>query len=468
MKRVLNSLLFVLLIGLSLTTNSYKEVKADGDEPFNIEIADENNLAKWQYDWNTVAIGAGKTSFETGNLRMENINTSTSNYALYQTNKFCEFRLDMYANLFLPSPSDFGIDGNDWANLYVTFFIDYEDAKEVENVAQAACPWTYNKGWLSVCFERIAHSSRVQTLINETFDNNGGARFYLNPGGCTVSTIDWCDDEYHWYTITVEAVKSKNPSRPRPEEQGTIVTTYIDGVKQTEYFQSEVYYSNTKNQEETIPFSSQKGYVGFWASSSFPADKNTENTGVSIDIQKLQITSYDDVENKEDARPYTLCAKPDVRLEPALFTPEAYYETDEEMEIKLTELFDYDGDNKLTYTATVKGESFGTIRNGYFVWTPEKAGTYTVHFTATDGDKTAENDVRFRVQDPEVDPYKTTAGNNDEPTSAPTNATTTNNEEVEVTTQAKKQGCNSTLSLSMIFALPILGVAFAIRRRKVK
>ena len=55
-------------------------------EGYSYEIAEENDLASWRYDWNTVEIGSGKTGFESGNLKMENINQGTANYALYKTN----------------------------------------------------------------------------------------------------------------------------------------------------------------------------------------------------------------------------------------------------------------------------------------------------------------------------------------------------------------------------------------------
>lgn len=396
MKKLLTGLLTLSLLFLSTT----EVLKVSADNTYSIDIKDENNLAAWKYDWNTVGIGAGKVDFSSGHLRMENINTASANYALYTTNKFNEFRLDMYANLNLPCPSENNFDGFDYANLYFTMFIDYEDAKEVENVAMAACPWTYNKGWFSICFERIAKTSRVQMLINESFDGNGANRYFCESGnaneGSVISNIDWCDNQYHWYTIEATSTHAKDPNRPRPEEIGITFKVYIDGVLQTSYFQSNAYYSNTNKKDEVIPFDTQKGYIGLWASSGYSANATTENSNVFVDIEKLQITSYDN--GKENAAPYTLCEKPAFNLSSIdNFSPAASYDADEEMEIKLSELFTYDGDKKLTYEATCNGESIGTIRNGYFVWTPSKEGTYTISFKASDGELEATNLVRFRV-----------------------------------------------------------------------
>ena len=467
-----------LLLSLTLALSGHeKEIETKADYDF--EIADENNLADWKYDWNVVGIGAGNPNFDTGHLRMENINQATANYALYHTNKFNEFRLDMHANLNLPSPSDLGIteDVVDYANLYLTFFIDFADAKAVDNVAMAACPWTMNKGWLSVCFERIQGGSHIQMLINETFDNNGGARYFLqgdNPGeGSVMANVDWCDNQYHWFTITAESVHYVNPERPRPKEAGTIISVYIDGIKQTSYFQTNAYYSNTHQEDEVIPFDTQKGYIGLWASSGYNASHLTSNTGVCVDIDKLQITSYDDVEDKEKALPYPRCEKPSFNLDPITnFSPAASYEAGEEFEIKMDELFTYDGDKEVTYSATCKGQPIGQFKRGYFVWTPEDAGMYTIQFMATDGELSAVNDVRFRVESSEIDiPEQNSSGDNkpeDESASttpAPTNSDENGNKEPE------KKGCKGSVAgstLLVVLLSSILGLFIALKRRLVK
>lgn len=465
------TILASLLLSLSLVlinTEDAVETKASYD----IEIAEENNLATWKYDWNIVEIGAGKTNFDTGHLRMENISSATAKYALYHTHKFNEFRLDMHANLNLPSPSDLGItqDVYDYANLYLTFFIDFEDAKNIENVAMAACPWSMNKGWLSVCFERIQGGSYVQMLINESFDNNGGARYFLTGDapykGSGMASVDWCDGNYHWFTITAESVHYVNPNRPRPKEAGTIFTVYIDGIMQTAYFQTNAYYSNTHQQDEVIPFDTQKGYFGFWASSGYNASHTTSNTGVCVDIDKLQITSYDDVIEKEDAVPYTRCERPQFNLNPVTnFSPAASYEVDEELELKMDELFTYDGDKDLSFSATCNGSPIGTFKRGYFVWTPEKEGMYTISFMATDGELEAVNDVRFRVEASESEMPSTSQS---EPTSQSNSAQEPTSVEPTTPDTAKK-GCGGSVATSslLLFLVSLFGLLFGLKKRRV-
>lgn len=441
MKKVILSIILSLTIvclGLFISPITAKASSDTIDIP---TIAEENNLATWKYDWNVVGIGAANPNFDQGHLRFENINGATSNYALYHTNKFNSFRLDMYANLSLPCPSDLGYAGNDWSNLYITFFIDYDDAKAVDNVAMAACPWTNNKGWLSVCFERVSGHTKTEVLINEAFRNDGGTRHFINEASIESKT-NWNDGQYHWYTITARSTQSKVPSKA-----GTEISVYIDGKKEVSYFQSEVFQFDNN---VIVPFSTTKGYLGFWASSSLSAGLNTADTNVFVDIQQLQITSYDVVDEFLDPIPevYSRCPRPQLNLNANLeYSPQASYEVGEDVEIKLSELFTYDGDDALSYEVTLNGEKVGRVNNGYFIWTPEEKGTYTFAFKAQNEDGlTTINDVRLRVVEPEV---------------GPSNPPVVDPGEKE----QESKGCKSTMGLGV---MSILGLAsiFIIKRKK--
>ena len=358
-------------------------------EGYSYEIAEENDLASWRYDWNTVEIGSGKTGFESGNLKMENINQGTANYALYKTNKFNEFQLDFYANLYLPSPSDTGKDGTDYANLYLTFYIDFDDASLVENAAMAACPWTMNKGWFSVCFERIQGYSKIQFLVNETFDGHGETRYFLDKD-CVTASTDWCDNKYHWFRITAQSTRTADFAT-----SGCTYTVYIDGEKEAETFLCDRIYSNTNLAWEEVRFSEKKGYFGFWASSGYGMGMGTAETGAMADIKNLSVTSFDGGNDT----PYPRSAMPVANISANnSFSPEASYETGEDIEIRLADLFEYDGEDKLTYTASYNGEPIGEIKNNYFVWNPTEEGVYDIDFTAvTADDLSAANKVRLRV-----------------------------------------------------------------------
>ena len=55
-------------------------------------------------------------------------------------------------------------------------------------------------------------------------------------------------------------------------------------------------------------------------------------------------------------------------------------------------------DDALSYAIKCEGKDIGSIRNGYWVWTPEKGGNYDVDFIASNADgKSATTYVTFRV-----------------------------------------------------------------------
>lgn len=66
--------------------------------------------------------------------------------------------------------------------------------------------------------------------------------------------------------------------------------------------------------------------------------------------------------------------------------------------MKLADLFAYEGDDALSYAIKCEGKDIGSVRNGYWVWTPEKGGNYDVDFIASNADgKSATTYVTFRV-----------------------------------------------------------------------
>lgn len=392
MKKIIALLSTALCVQLILAQKPIEQAKA---EDYSIDIAENNNLASWRYDWNVVNIGAANTNFDKGHLEMANINSVASNYALYTGHKFNEFRLDMRANMNLLSATDLNdATANDYTSFYVTFFIDYADINDVENPAMAACPWTRNKGWISVCFERLAGVTYVNTLINETFDGNGAARYFINnPTYGNIATVDFVDNSFHWFSIETEAVHGDTAAN-----SGINISIYIDGILQTTIFQSNLYHSRTNNVDEVVPFDSTPGYLGFWGFSGNSSSSDTESTGVKVEIDQLQITSFDDVSDRSTATPYERSPKPVFHLEPVTnFAPAASYEQNELLEIHLADLFTYDGDKPLSYSAKVNGEDAGLINNGMFVWEPTEAGKIIVDFEATDGELVSNNQIRFNI-----------------------------------------------------------------------
>ena len=91
-------LISVIALSTCLTTTAF----ASGDEPYSKTVAEENNLATSKYDWITDYVASGYIDInETDGMTLKNFNMGNSVYALYQTNKFNEFKYSMYAKLNL-------------------------------------------------------------------------------------------------------------------------------------------------------------------------------------------------------------------------------------------------------------------------------------------------------------------------------------------------------------------------------
>lgn len=210
------------------------------------------------------------------------------------------------------------------------------------------------------------------------------------------NAFNWNDGKYHWYEFEFTNETRKIEYREDfVESPGKLFKLSFDGEEKLSYFQPDKYVMATSTGAITdVPFSTTSGYIGFWPSSDFPIGANTDATNCFVDVKKVQITSYDN----DNTTPYEICEAPDFDIESETFSPASSYDAGEEIEIRLSNLFSYEGDEELTYTVTCNGSSIGNITNGYWVWTPEEAGTYNVDFKAEAGGKSALNYVTLRVK----------------------------------------------------------------------
>ena len=136
----------------------------------------------------------------------------------------------------------------------------------------------------------------------------------------------------------------------------------------------------------------------------------------------------------------TYCKKPyaGYDIEVKTYSPAASYETGETIEVKLSDLFAYEGDEELVYNPVCNGEKIGEIRNGYWVFTPEEVGTYLVDINVSAGSKSEVNYLTIRVEEAYV-PTPTPSGSDEEPAG----------------------GCGGAMATSAIgVALLALGMAF--------
>ena len=356
---------------------------------YTVEVKDENNLAANKWDWATDKVGSGSATFGENGMKIENFNLGSSIYAIYKTNKMNEFKYSMHANLNLTRPSQVGADYNhDYSNLYISFMINADTP-----APSYTCPWNGDKAYFSICFENLQGSPKTNLSLNECCAGSGATRKV----GSSHDDILWNDGEFHWFEFefvndTQEAVYDGKPVT----YTGKTFKFYFDGVMRFEYFQRDqnVYSDYLKDYVKDCKFSTTSGYIGFWPSSDFPVGMDSSETECYVEIDKLQITSYDN----GNKTPYGIAPKPDFDIESVNFTPEASYDAGTEIEVKLADLFAYEGDDALSYAIKCEGKDIGSVRNGYWVWTPEKGGNYDVDFIASNADgKSATTYVTFRV-----------------------------------------------------------------------
>ena len=383
-------LLLALLISVLAITTCFTFTAFASEEPYSKEVAPENNLAVNKYDWITDNVASGFVEInETDGMTFKNFNKGSSVYALYQTNKFSEFKFAMNAKLNLTRPSELGYDyDHDYSNLYISFQIDSQTP-----IAATACPWNGNKANFSICFENLQGYSKVVLYLNECFVGNGANR----QGVAETSAVAWNDGEYHWYEFTfVNETREEEYRGNVRTVTGKAFKFYFDGALALEYFQRDVdILTTTTGGLVNYSFSNTSGYVGFWPSSDFPGGINFEDTNCFVNVKEVEITSLD---NGNDVA-FSKCPVPDFPLKTVTYSPASSYETGLDIEVKLTELFSYEGDETLSYTATCDGQAIGSLKNGYWVWCPTQSGEYIITLTATVGEKTATNYLILNVED---------------------------------------------------------------------
>ena len=434
--------LFALLISvIAVSTCLTTTVFASG-EPYNKTVAEENNLAVSKYDWLTDNVASGLVEIdETDGMTFKNFNLGSSVYALYQTNKFNEFKYSMYAKLNLTRPSEKGFSyTHDYSNLYVSFQIN-----STTPIASTACPWNGNKANFSICFENLQGVAKTDLYLNESFVGMGANRKIV--AGTT--NINWNDGEYHWFefTFTNDTVEEEHRGQTRVVT-GKRFKFYFDGALSLEYFQRDVdIMTITTGDYEDYSFTNTSGYVGFWPSSDFPGGVNFDETDCYVNVKTVEITSLDN----GNETPYAKCPVPDFPLTAKTYSPAASYETGLDIEIKLDQLFSYEGDEQVTYTATCDGNPVGSFRNGYWVWCPSESGEYIVQITANVGLKTATNYLILTVEDAFV------PGGSSEPESTP-------NSGAEV--KPGKKGCKSSVGGTAMLSLFTLTAGLIIKGKK--
>ncbi len=414
-------------------------------------LVEEQNLAHNKWDWEVDEIASGVTKFDGESMYMDGISSIGGPFATYKTNRLDDFKYSMYANMNLTTA--YQIDGVesakewDYSTFYISFMINYDATSGFYPLY--ARPWD-GPAYFSICFEKqyleynycpdcgingralkvdsetkemkcpvckgtnYETKGRLMDVIrlyrNECFDGRGWDRVTLvekrwyegvendigkdfdyngkiNKKDIQTAQdigVPYADGNYHWFDFEVKNNAANN---------GIVISFYYDNVLFFEYeqlnsFVSEADGSTSLTQDKQIiaDFSGTTGYLGFWTDSSFP-DLNAERTNCFVDVKQLGIAP---IVNGNVGAYYTQAPKPDLPITAKTYRLNASYAKGEEMEIPLSELFSYEGDEEILYTFVdnATGKSLGEVRNGYWLWTPLTGSRTVVKVTAVVQDGT--------------------------------------------------------------------------------
>lgn len=348
--------------------------------------AEPDNLAQNKWSWETVGTGGAAAGFSDRGIKIEDFCVGSTSYVMYTANRLDEFKLSMYAKLNLNRPSDKGFSDAvfDCSTMFISFLVSTDNP-----IASQLCPWDGNKAYMSLSFENLEGNNSIALYMNECWNNSGATRYAV-----ASTSFNYTDGNYHQFDMSVDNTTNNSG------KTGKLFVLKIDGNSVLEYFMKDGLRSTASKDAEDmdVNFTDLTGYFGFWTTSYFPAGSKSSDTDCYVDIQKINLY------NLSDDSAYGTVAAPEFDITTVNFSPDASYFTDEEIEIKLSKLFAYEGENEISYIITDGKEApIGTTRNGYWVWTPDKEGTYDIHVLATVEGKTADNYFTLRVKAAETD-----------------------------------------------------------------
>ncbi len=349
---------------------------------YEVSMDEENNLAVNPYNWHQPTVSNAVVEFTEEGIHMENFTANQNAVTVYAGARTGEFRLQMYVNAHLNVPSP---EMADWcySNLYITFLIDRDPQ---ETVAESAVPWYSNDCYLSLGVGLDSGGKpRCQFLSYNAFSNNCSTYDYVGKS----SEINIADGQKHWIEIECRNFETETDS-------GKKLTAYIDGTEAASYtYYDDIYYDAMTQQEYEVNISEITGCIGIYANSDWPAGISASRMDNYVDIEKLQVIAYD---NSEEGEYFPQLTEPEYEIKAIDYVTQAKYDVGELIEIKLTDLFQYEGTKEVTYTVTADGAPIGAISNGFWAWTPETAGNYDVTFEAVvEEDNAAVNYLTLRV-----------------------------------------------------------------------
>ena len=385
MKKLLGTILaFLLVFGLFASTapSVFAEEQAD----YTVECSDEENLATNKYNWLYPTLSNAEFECsETNGLKFSNFIKDQQAVSYFRGGKFGSFKLSLLVNANLNVPPEKKAQWR-YSEFYITFLV---DANDEDAVAENGKPWYANNVYGSFCFGLTSGGTPISRFMYyNAFARNCSStgQFYQESGYTDTNVVDGKD---HWIEIEI---------KPYDEEgvTGSRWTAYIDGamVAQMDREDGEYYDTDTKR-DYTVNYSELEGGIGFYANSDWPGGISPEKMNNFLEIKKAKMISYD---NNPEGEVVPQCTAPVFKISAKDFIAQANYEAGDPIEIQLSDLFEYEGEENVTYSAECNGEPIGSMVNGFWTWTPEKAGSYDIDISAVVSEENkAINYITIRV-----------------------------------------------------------------------
>lgn len=431
--------IFTLVLIAGICNVSVPAVHAEETTPYTVECSDEENLATNKYNWLFPTLNNAELTCDETGLKFDNFIKDQQCVSYYRGGKFGEFKLSLLVNANLNVPAE-GKAQWRYSEFYITFLID-ESSDDSDLVAEIGKPWYKNNVYGSFVFGLTSGGTPISKFMYyNAFARNcsTSGQNYQDSGFTTVNVVDGKD---HWIEIEIKNYETE-------EETGSRWTAYIDGVKVSEFDRADgLYYDSDTRRDYQVNYSSLKGGIGFYANTDWPSGYSPARMNNFLQIKKAKLVSYDD--NPEGVV-VDQCTAPVFKIKSKEFLAQASYETGDPIEIQLSDLFEYEGEEEVTYTATCNGEPIGQMVNGFWTWTPAKAGNYDIDVNAViSEDNKAVNYLTLRVTGeakPTPDQSSSGTGTTDPAPSA------------------DKKGCRGSIGAEMLFVGMFAAVVFLKKR----
>ncbi len=435
-------LALALLLCLAICTPFKNAVKAEGTA-YDVTIPEGGNLATNRFNWQFPTLSAAEFTFdETAGVKMENLVKDQQCTTVFNGGRFGEFKLSMYADLHFNVPTSKDYVTEFYSGAFITFLID-RDQEDI--LAEDSKPWYAHKVYMGLEIGFAAADTPVCRFIRyNAFAGNCSHTGQSYQGSSVQTAVNKLLDENtkHWVELEVKNFVEEDGS-------GKEMKAYIDGELAASYkYYDDLYYDSDSKKEYDVNISERDGAIGIYAQSSWPAGYPLSRMNNYLAIEKMSIINYD---NNPEGEYVPQCTEPEYDITRKEYITAASYLVGDPIEIPLADLFEYEGTREVTYEATCDGEPIGDIINGFWAWTPTKAGSYDVDIKGiVTEENSVTNYITIRVEGDE------------QPTSPPTSTPDGDKDDDKV----EKKGCGNVMSASVLLGGVALALGFVTLKKK--